>query len=260
MDETHLDRAHAAMEESDEEAARMRFYEVLAASELFLLLEAELDEDEVVPQAFELDGQAYVLAFDTEGRLAEFAGSQAAYVALSGRAMAEMLQPEGLGLALNLDVASSAIILPAEAMEWLYDATSEAPDEAEVKAQELHPPKGLPEDLLTALDTRLASMEGLAVSAYLAAVTYEDGARGHLLGFVDAMPGAEEALARAVSEVLRFSGLEAAVLDVGFFRAMDPIVMRLSLIGLKFDLPTVDVNAAPRTAPGMDPDRPPKLR
>ncbi|MEL6408974.1 MAG: SseB family protein [Pseudomonadota bacterium] len=260
MDETHLDRAHAEMEEYQSDTARMRFYEVLAASELFLLLEAEVDDDQVIPQAFELEGQAFVLAFDTEGRLAEFAGAQANYVALSGRAMAEMIAVEKLGLALNLDVAPSAIVLPPEAMEWLYDAVSESPDQAEVKAQELHAPKGLPENLLMALDTRLASMEGLAVAAYLAAVTYEDGSRGHLLGFVDAMPGAEDALAQAVSEVLRFSGVEAAVLDVGFFRAADPIVMRFSMVGLKFELPTVSITAAPRPAPGSDPDNPPKLR
>ncbi|MEO0922827.1 MAG: SseB family protein, partial [Pseudomonadota bacterium] len=83
MDETHLDRAHAEMEEYQSDTARMRFYEVLAASELFLLLEAEVDDDQVIPQAFELEGQAFVLAFDTEGRLAEFAGAQANYSSLA---------------------------------------------------------------------------------------------------------------------------------------------------------------------------------
>lgn len=268
--ETPLDRAHAVMEAQEmaaqemeaqeSDAARLRFYETLAVAEVFLLLEAAAEGDNVVPQAFEVEGQAFVLVFDTERRLSTFAGAAADYVALSGRALADMLADQGLGLALNLDVAPSATLLPPEAMIWLSQTLSEAPEEVEAQAREFHPPTGLPEAFLEALDARLAASEGLADHAYLVGVTYETGARGHLLGIVGAVPGAEDALARSVSEVLRFSGLEAAMLDVGFFRADDPAAPRLALVGLRFDLPKIDRNAAPGAAPGLDPDRPPKLR
>lgn len=257
--ETHLDRAHGAMEAGGE-AERLRFYETFAAAELFLLLESEAQGDDVVPQAFAVDGQSFVLVFDTEGRLAEFAGVQAAYVGLSGRAVADMLADEGLGLGLNLEVAPSAMLLPPEAMVWLSQTLADAPEELQAQPKEIYAPTGLPEAFITALDTRLATAEGLAVSAYLVGVAYDTGARGHMLGFVDAVAGAEAALAQAVSEVLVFSGLEAATLDVGFFNASDPASARMALVGLRFDLPKPDLSAGPGAAPGMDPDRPPKLR
>lgn len=258
--ETPLDRAHAEMEARETEAARMRFYEVLAAAELFLLLESAATDDDLVPQAFETDGQAFVLVFDTERRLSSFAGAAADYVALPGRALAEMLAEQELGMGLNLQVAPSALLLPPEAMTWLAQTLSDAPEEVEVQPREFHPPSGLPEAFLEALDARLAAAEGLADQAYLVGVTYDSGAQGHLLGFTGALPGAEEALARGVSEVLRFSGLEAAMLDVGFFSADDAAAPRMALVGLRFDLPKVDLNKAPGSAPGMDPNAPPKLR
>ena len=68
---------------------------------------------------------------------------------------------------------------------------------------------GLPESLIAALDTKLAIAAGLAKLAYLAGVKYEDGVQSHLLVFVDHVPGAEDALAKLVSEALIFSGVEA---------------------------------------------------
>ncbi len=261
-DETFLDRAHAAMEAAPEDAqARLRFYEALAGCELFLLLEAEPEGEAITPRSFEVEGQSFVLAFDREARLAEFAGGPAPYAALSGRSVAEVLAHEGLGLGVNLDVAPSAILLPPEAVAWLAGMVSEAPDEIEAKPESFLAPTGLPESLLAALDARLAAAGGLADLAYLAGVTYEGGAQGHMLAFVDAVPGAEDALARAVSDVLGFSGLEAAALDVAFFRASDPVAARLARVGLRFDLPKPQAPVAELgAAPGMDPDRPPRLK
>ncbi len=257
MTETHLDRAHAAMEAGGE-AERLGYYRTLAAAELFLLLEAEAEGDDVVPQAFEVEGQTFVLAFDTEERLAGFAGQEAHYVALSGRAVAEMLAEAGLGLGLNLEAGPQAALLPNAAMTWLAETLADGPEEVEAQPESFHPPKGLPEELVRALDARLAAAGGLADLAYLVGVTYDTGATGHLLGVVDAVPGAEPAIARAVSEVLALSGLEAGLLDVGFFRRTDAAAARMALVGLRFDLPQPE-DTTPG-APGSDPDRPPRLR
>lgn len=259
-DTTPIDLAHAAMMAAPEdEAARRRFYEVLAASELCLLLAREAMGEGIDPAMFDLEGGSYVLAFDGEARLAEFADGAAPYAVISGRALCAMLAGRSLGLGLNLGVAPSSILLPAGAVDWLADMLPDAPEEVAARPVEFLVPKGLPEALLGALDARLASMAGLAEGAWLVAARYEGGAQGHLLGFVGAVPGMEGALARAVSEVLAFSGLEAAALDVGFFGANDPVVARMARCGLRFDLPAL-AEAAPRAAPGSDPDRPPRLR
>lgn len=262
MRQTPIDLAHAAMDAAPEDdAARLAFYERLADAELFLLLEAEPEGEDIAPRVFPVEGGRFVLAFDREERLSAFAEGPAPYAALPGRVLAGMLAGQGLGLGLNLGVAPSAILMPPEAMGWLQGTLAEGPREVEARPEALTPPLGLPERFVTALDTKLALAAGLARSAYLAGVTYAGGRRGHMLAFMAAVPGAEGALARAVSETLVFSGLEAGEIDVAFFDLSDPIAARLAKVGLRFDLPepprpeVVEV-----TPPGLDPAKPPRLR
>lgn len=252
---TPIDKAHASMDRSD--ADRLRFYERVAEAELFLLLETEPQGDQITPRIFPVEDAQIVVAFDREERLADFAGS-APYVALSGRALAGMLAGQNIALGLNLEVAPSSIILPSEALSWLNDTLGNAPNDIEATPEELLPPKGLPEALIKGLDTKLALAAGLAKFAYLCAVRYADGAQSHMLAFVDPTPGAEPALAAAVNEALVFSGIEAGMIDVAFFKASDPMAASLAKVGLRFDLPTPDNPTSPK-APGMDPERPPKL-
>lgn len=262
-EQTLLDRAHGAMIAApDDDAARLRFYERLADAELYMLLASEAEGDEAVsPEVFDLGAERYVLVFDREERLAGFAGQPSPYVALSGRAIAGMLMGQGLGLGVNLDVAPSSMLLPQEAVAWLHDTLGNAPDEIEARITEVRAPKGLPEQLITALDAKLAGAMGLAQCAYLAGVSYDSGVRGHLLGFVSAVPQAKPALARAAAEALTFSGIEAGAIDVGFFRASDPVTAKLDKVGLRFDLPQAQAAAPkPLAAPGRDPGAPPKLR
>jgi len=260
MTETPLDRAHAAMEAAPgDEAARLGFYERLADGELFLLLAAEPDGGAVEPEIFETAEGHFVLVFDRVERLAAFTGRSAPYAALSGRAVTDMLAGQGLGLGVNLGVASSAILIPPEAVGWLAETLGARPRELAEKPETLAPPAGLPERLVAGLDVKLAASAGLARMAYLASVTYRGGRRAHLLALIDPVPGANEALARAVGEALIFSGLDAGELDVAFFRAADPVSARLAKVGLRFDLPEARTAEAPR-APGTDPARPPKLK
>lgn len=260
MTETPIDRAHAAMQtDSDDDTRRLAFYERLADSELFLMLESEPEGDSISPRIFETEQGTYVLAFDREERLAAFAGGPAPYAALSGRTLAGMLSGQDLGLGLNLGAAPSEMLIPAEAVAWLHATLSERPEEMQETPEELHPPAGLPERLVAALDIKLATASGLAKLAYLSGVTWKNGRRGHLMALIDPVPGSEPALARAVGEALIFSGLDAGELDVTFLKASDPVSARLARVGLRFDLPEPPKPEGP-AAPGMDPDKPPKLR
>ncbi|MBU2959742.1 SseB family protein [Citreicella sp. C3M06] len=260
--ETPLDHAHAAMEAAPlDGAARLRFYERLADGELFVLLAKEATGDTVEPEVFELADASFVLVFDREERLSQFVGAAAPYAALSGRACASMLAGQGIGLAVNLEVAPSSILLPPEAVDWLNETLGHGPAETHGQIEEVTPPGGLPESLITALDTKLATAVGLARAAWLAGVRYEDGTRSHLLAFAGAVPGAEDALARAVNEALVFSGIEAGSLDVTFVRDHDPLAASLTRVGLRFDLPEPEKPARIEPiAPGSDPDSPPILR
>lgn len=261
-DQTPLDVAHGLMQaDPNDDTARLRFFERLADSELFMLLSHEAVDENLSPEVFELSDHSFVLVFDREERLAEFVGKPAPYAALSGRLIADTLAGQGVGLGVNLEVAPSSILIPPEAVSWLAETLSHAPDEVEEKASHFTPPTGLPEALITALDAKLATAQGLARFAYLVGVTYESGAKGHLLGFVDARPGAEGALAKAAGEALTFSGIEAGAMDVGFFAASDPTAASLAKSGLRFDIPEPQRPEQPKiTDPGSDPDKPPILR
>jgi hypothetical protein len=261
-DITPLDATHAAMEAAPQDAAaRLRFYERLADGELFILLAKEAEGDNIEPELFELGDASFVLVFDREERLSQFVGREAPYAALSGRIAANMLAGQGIGLALNLEVAPSQMLLPPEAVDWLSETLGHGPQETEAQIEEVSPPGGLPEVLVTALDTKLATATGLARCAWLAGVAYSDGTRSHLLAFAGTVPGAEEALARAVNEALVFSGIEAGALDVAFVRDSDPLAASLTRVGLRFDLPEPEAPVkVERIAPGSDPDSPPILR
>lgn len=259
MSETFLDKAYLAMDAApDDPRARLAFFDRMASAELFLLLAGEPEGNQVTPRLFPVEDGHVALVFDTEERLSDLAGA-APYAALTGRQLAPMLKGQGIGLGLNLGVAPSSFLLDQNGLEWFADVLTERSEVVQVIPSEAYPPSGFPEILIGALDAKLAGCGGLASSAYLSGVTYGDGARSHLLGFVDAVPGAEGALSEAIREALAFSGIEAGVLDVVFLRATDPIAAKLSTVALRFDLPQPEEPTAPKSL-GSDPGKPPILR
>jgi hypothetical protein len=262
-DETPLDAARAAMEaRPDDDAARMRFYGLLADTELFLLLADEAAGDTISPRVFDPQGERCVLAFDLEERLAQFSGLPVPYAALPGRAFCAMLDGQGIALGINLGVAPSSILLPPEAVTWLAQTLGQAPAEMTARPEAIGRPDALPQALLSALGDRLARVGGVAQAAWLVGVRYGAGDAGHMLAFVDAAPSARPALARMVSEALTFSDAQGVRIDVSFVAGGDAVVAVLARHGLRFDLPAHRAdNVRPlRPAPGSDPDKPPKLR
>jgi hypothetical protein len=261
---TLLDAAHAAVSaDPDNTALRLRFFERLADGEMVVLLAREAKGATLDPRIFELEDGPVVLVFDREERLAAFSGGIAPYAALPGRVIAGMLRGKGIGLGVNLGVAPSSMLLPPEALDWLAETLDEGPEEVQALPETFLPPT-VPEVVVAALDAKLAKAAGLAPAALLAAVIYQGGRRGHMLAFLDAVDGAEAALARAMGEALVFSGVEAAELDVAFLRGTDAAAAAMARVGLRFDLPLPDLPApgapvAPH-APGTNPSRPPKLR
>jgi hypothetical protein len=257
---TFLDAAHAAVSADPEnEALRLRFFERLADGEMVLLLESEAIGETLQPRIFDLEDGPVVLVFDREERLASFTGGIAPYAALPGRVIAGLLKGQGIGMGVNLGVAPSSMLLPPEALDWLAETLQDGPQELEALPKEFVPPL-VPEAVIAALDGKLARATGLARTAVLAGVIYDEGRRGHLLALLDAAEGAEGALARAVNEALIFSGVEAGELDVVFLASGSPAAQAMAKVGLRFDLPEPSVKSHAPGPPGMDPARPPKLR
>lgn len=255
---TALDRAHAAMAAAPEDdAARLAYYARLADAELFLWLASEPVDNAFTPQRFDVEDGPLVLAFDREDRLAAAAGVPVPYVALPGRIVAQALAGQGVGLGVNLGVAPSAFVVPPEALVWLADVLARAPEAGTARPVSFHAPGALPASLIAALEDKLAPARGMAAAALLAGVEYADGRRGHLLAFIAADPAAEAALARAASEALTFSGVEAGQMDVAFLPADHAALPALARAARPFAMARAGAEEPP---PPPAPDRPPRLR
>ncbi|UYV36142.1 SseB family protein [Rhodobacteraceae bacterium D3-12] len=238
MSETALDRAHAAMDAAPEvEAARLGFYRALADCELFLLLSTEAEGESISPEVFSFDAGSYVLVFDAEERLADFVGKAAPYAALSGRALAGMLAGQGIGLGVNVDVAPSSILLPAEAVDWLAETLAPAPEAAEGAVATGFAPPVLAEPVMIAVETRLAAMPGVAAGAAMVAARFADGREGHILGIFDAAPEAEAPLAKAMAEAQVFAGMGGEGFDIAFFSGGGAREAEMRAAGRWFDVP-----------------------
>ncbi|HFQ15406.1 MAG TPA: SseB family protein [Rhodobacteraceae bacterium] len=269
--ETTLDAAHAAMQANPEDdAARLRFYGVLADSELFVLLEREPEgRDAISPEILDLEGDLFALVFDSEERLSGFARRIAPYAALPGRAIAGMLAGRNIGLGLNLGVAPSSILIPPEAMSWLAEALAEAVSEAPEAGQggtlSFTAPDPALGALAPALAQKLAAAGAMGARAWLVGARFQDGADGAAkpaLVMAGVPEAAEPSLARASREVLLFSGLAIPELATLFLPATSPRLAAIAATGLeiRFPKPAPATVAAPPAPPGSDPDKPPKLR
>lgn len=256
--DTLLDLAYVAMQNS--EAAAPAFYARFLEAELFVLLEAEVTDD-AKPMVMETSDGALVLVFDLEDRMAAFSDTPSDYVALSGRRLARMLAGQGVGIGLNLGEAPSAMVLPAEAVDWLAEATMGEDEAVEALPVEIGKPAGVPELLIKALDGKLANMGGVVGAAHLVSVRYKGGEQGHMLALVNVPEAAKAGVSEALSEALRFSGVEAGLLDLAFLAADDPHLQSFVRAGLGFDIPELVLpKVSAPLAPGMDPDKPPILR
>lgn len=263
--QTPLEAALARMQAApDDTALRLQFHAELLDTELFVLLADEATGASLRPKIFDFETGRAVLVFDSESRLADFAGEVAAYAALPGRVLVMMLAQadEALSLLVSPD-SDHAELLPPEALSWLARTLGETrADESEASAQSFGPvalPEGVLALLVPALERRLRNTPGLD-GVVLAGVRWRGGGAGHVLALGGVNEAVRAPLARAVAEALELSGIEAGALDVIFPK---PAMMaHLATLGLTLrPAPWVEPTpASPPQAPGTDPNQPPKLR
>ena len=258
---TPLDHSYGAMQDGDE-AAGLVFWQAMADATLYMLLTSEAVGAVLSPAVFDLPEGPVVLAFDTEERLAAFSDRPQAYAALPGRIIAAQMAGQGLSLGLNLGSgAPSEALFGPEALTWLVAMLQQDDPVARVAHLAGLGAPDVPPAVVAALTALIAGKAGLVGAGYLVSVAPASGPRGHLLALTGTPLGAEVALARAVTEALAFSGIEAAALDVVFLPEGDAQLTAIARVGLRFDATPAPVDP-PRstTPPGMDPTRPPILR
>ncbi|WP_107497094.1 SseB family protein [Thalassobius sp. I31.1] len=261
-----LDKAlHAMNGAPDDEQARMQFYAEFADTTLILLLTAPAGDDSIAPHMFETDQGAFVVAFDQEERLADFAasieGGAAEYAQLPGRALAAMLDGQGVGIALNPGVIGAEYLCTPEAVTWLVTVLEQSPEIEEARPGDISHPGEISESLRSALERAMRNATGLASAACLVKAIHRGGAEGLMLGLLDVAPQDEAALAGAVSNAVQFLGDLDLRLDVIFPEKASPFAAQLAQTGLALVIPEVEESTSTGpSAPGMDPETPPRLR
>lgn len=255
-DPSPLDRTIARLDPADEIACRA-FYDQVAHCELHVLLADEASGDQATPRLIASDMGRFVLAFDRAERLSDFAGGVAPSLNLPGKDLCAMLAPLGLGLGLNVDVSDDPYLLAPDIVAWIAGTLAEPqPQEALGRPTALRRPAAVPAGFLEALTSRLSQLPGAAKQAVLSSATYSGANERLLLGVVDADPARQADLTGTVRDAVALLMPERP-LDIGFFRGDDPLTAALRRNGLTFDFP--EAQQIIPGAPGMDPDRPPRL-
>ncbi len=262
MTETAIDIAFRASQASPEDTALyMRLLERIMDAELFLLLSEEPEQDHVEPQVFEMEEGRFILAFDRGERLADFLDCPSPYIALPGRRLVDMMSGQEVGLALNLGVAPSEMLLPPEAVAWMADLGSGAPELHEAKLTGIAMPRHLPSGLMAALDPKLAALGSVIREAHLVEAEFANNDHALLLVLFGVPEDARRDVAAAIGEAVRFSGVEHARLDVTFLDLDAPSRSQIESVSVRIELPQAPAEPTrPLSEPGSDPDRPPRLR
>jgi len=255
---TPLDSAHIDAEA--DEARRPRFWSRLLETELFVPLEEEAQGETIRPVILDTAEGRIALVFDREVRLVDFMEGPTEFAAMSGRRLVKLLVEQDIALALNLGGAPSETILPVDALRWAVDRLTDLTVVREASVRDVNRPQNVPDVLLDAIAEKLPTLEGLARESWLVGVTYRDGTQGHMLAVIDALPPARDAIADALSEALRLSGLDAGQLDIVFLDEGAKALPALRSKGLGFEIPQRRETVREVTAPGSDPAKPPILR
>ncbi|WP_284165284.1 SseB family protein [Frigidibacter sp. SD6-1] len=255
-----LDRAHREMiARPEDEAARRTYYHRLAAAELCLLLDREPEGDDLAPTVVDLDEGKFILAFDSEERLAAFADGPVPYAALPGRVIVGLLAGQGIGVGLNLGSEETAFLMAAVAVDWLAELLAAEPVAGAARPVGWAAP-ARPE-AAEALSAALSGLGVLAEGGWLVTVRHADSRVAMALVIEGAAPGAEGPLAKAAAEALALTlGPEEA--DVLFLSSEECAALGLARFAAPVILtrPVAPAPMSEPSAPGSDPDRPPRLR
>jgi len=227
--------------ENDEKSI-FSFYEALLDTELYLLLEKELEGGIACPNLIETPEDKYALVFDTISRLVDFTGNSSPYLALTGRMVLPMLKEQKLGLGLNLSLAvSSEILLSSNDVDWLQNIVEQSPKRLSDKITKFSKPS-IPFVVRNSLNNKLSYLSKFVPEAWIAEVIYKSGYKSQLIVFVDINQKMHAVIAKAVNEVVNFTLYDEKPIDVIFMNVDSPNLKKIRKIGISLnfekDLPT----------------------
>ena len=190
-----------------------------------------------------------MLVFDTEERLATWTDAPIDYVGLTGRQLFEMFDGEQQ-VALNIGVAPSSVVIPAEMVGWLHERAVEAGESDEIPAGtalEVTAPPNLETEIIARIAARIAGLrkevdEAVFFSLGTDAVQ-DESERRVVLGVAVSQDGLRdaEAVAEALAETARGAFDGSRPVEVALLSASSPLMEKARKVGL--NLPVVQVGS-----------------
>ena len=218
-----------------DEKSRFFFYEALIDTELYLLLEKELEGGVVCPKLIETSDDKYAIVFDTISRLVEFTGYSSPYIALTGRMAIPMLKEQKLGLGLNLNLAvPSEILLSSSDINWLQNIVEQLPEKLNEKITKFSEPS-IPVSVRDLLHKKLKYLSEFVAEVWSTEAVYESGYKSQIITFVDVNAQMHGAIAKAVNEALTFISHESSSIDVIFLKSESLDVKKIRKVGVSFN-------------------------
>lgn len=279
-----LSIAEASGSEPAVTAARLAVHAGLLAQDLVIPQTTAAAPGMLAPQIRLLSSGPAVLAFDSEERLADLAPEGADFVALSGRDLLQAMAAQdaseaALGLGLNLATPAAAFLLDGAGVRALAQLCLAPPppplDPQALSGIGMHAPdtrSGIDPALLGGLlEQALGRHPGLADTARLAQMEAMPGLPPLLVlalwnaGTDQAVTPKFEAI-RDLTEAARLVALEAEAGGLGLAVVAplpaSPLARTFAEVGHRI---AVHSPAPPRaeaqpTAPGMNPEKPPRLK
>lgn len=252
--ETALDLAfERARLDSDETGA---FYDALFSTTVFMPIHAAHDgngedttqqPESIEPMVFEVDGNASLLIFDTEERLARWAPEPMNYIGVPGYAFFQMFEGDQQ-VAVNLAVAPSSVVIPKDVVSWLHERANDAVESEDIPegvALDVTPPPELAPEAVASITARLAAMRLEVREAILFSLAIdlidEESDRRVVLGVALTAAGAEDAnaVAEALATTTRAAFDNKRPFEVALLDPESPLMTSARKVGLS--LPIVDL-------------------
>ena len=110
----------------DEEEQQAQYYDLVLNTDFYIPIsesvanDAEVSEESATPLVFESDGKSYLMLFDTEKRLIDWAQQSIPFVVVTGFQIAE-LTTQDLHWAINIGSRFAKEFVPDE-INWLKEA------------------------------------------------------------------------------------------------------------------------------------------
>lgn len=233
-------------------ADRARILSQLADTALFVTLEREPADDAADIRLVDGGGFQLAVASDSDEKLAAFWQGPVAYAEIPGRVLAALLAKDGAALLVNPGSASEMLLDP-ETLTWLGQSLENKP---QTETGAFLPSLSSPDPeavaaLAEPLAQRVRGMYGLVEAIALVGASWPDRT-GHLLLLRGTPVNRQEAVAKAISEVLAFLPPVEGGIDIAF---ADPLLPEGTLV---IEVPE-PAPPEPETVQ-RDPNAPPRLK